>query len=319
MLTMIKGSRWLLLALLASITFGGEPRELLRDPRFQNGFRVLDPAHGRKVVRGALVGPGGGEPAWQLAQWHSKHSIAGARPERLPSGGLRFANPAKWIVVAPENAPDADLILGVDTRPEWNGRHRQRGDGWPHLLVQQDISDCPPLAALKRLDFRIEARLLHDERVELDGYTRGLHCSQIHFVLIVQDRDRASPGHGDFLWFLVPLYDDRHRSPRPHVAQDMADPSAKLIVNPGGAAYTKRSLHDGEWVTFECDLRPLLLKAVRTGWERGYLGKSRDLDAIRPTSAILGWEVPGIHRVAMQFRGLSLKASTAPSAVEGAP
>lgn len=308
---MASGSRAIPLLFLVSATFGSEARELLRDPQFQNGFRVLDPAAGRRVVRGTLHGPVEGEPAWDLAQWHSRHTIAGAQPERLPGGVVRFASPAKWVVVAPEGQADADLVLGVDTRPEWNDRHRQKGDGWPHLLVQQPLPDCPPLAALSRLDFHIEARLLEDERVEHDGYTPSLHCAQIHFVLIVQDRGAESPGRGDFLWFLVPLYDDRHRSPRPHVAKDTADPSAKLIVNPGGKAYTDRSLHDREWVTIDCDLRPRLLDAVRTAWDRGTLQKSRDLAAIRPTSAILGWEVPGIHRVAIQVRGLSLEATAA--------
>ncbi len=60
--------------------FAATERELIRDPHFQNGFFLLEPTPGKRVVYGELVGPQPGKPAWDLAQWSSRSALApGAR------------------------------------------------------------------------------------------------------------------------------------------------------------------------------------------------------------------------------------------------
>ncbi|MCB1128063.1 MAG: hypothetical protein KDM81_16340, partial [Verrucomicrobiae bacterium] len=167
---------------------------------------------------------------------------------------------------------------------------------------------CPPLVSLARLDLAIEARLDRNEVFRGPEYRRDRHCAQCPLVLIVQNRNADSAGHGDFFWFSVPLFDDRWPAPPPHVAQDTADPSAKLIYNPGLRAYTDQTLTEGEWVKLEIDLLPHLLAGLRVAGEKGYLRGSHEPADFRITSFILGWEVPGMNRAEITFRNLHLTA-----------
>ncbi|MBN1818635.1 MAG: hypothetical protein JW828_14835 [Sedimentisphaerales bacterium] len=297
-----------LMEAMSTCAFGTDI-ELLRDVRFELGLTVLSPVHGKKSVVGILGEVENSKPIWQLAQWHSRYSIAERDAEMLSDGSVRFSNTAKSITIGRGDSKHRDIILAVDSRPEYGGKLRSQGQPWPHLLVEQSIPHCPSISELAGLHFHIESRLLYADIFRLEGYTRTLHCAQVPFVLTIQNRNRRSKGYGDFLWFVVPIYDDRARIPKPHIAQDTADPSAKLIYNPGGAAYTDRSLHDGQWITIDCDLLPFIGKALETAWQKGYLADSRDLKDYQISSMNLGWEVTGLARVAIQFRDLSLKAS----------
>jgi hypothetical protein len=281
--------------------------ELIRDPRFERGFNVHDPKAGKKVVRDIFRwGDSSEEPVWGLSQWHSRFSIAGAESQESPSGAVRWANESKAIVVGPRDSGEADLTLEVDSRPEWRGQSRQKGQPWPHLLVGQRISDCPQLSELASLRFRVRARLIFSERFETADYDPRLHTAHylIHFT--VQNLNRESSGHGDFLWFGIPVYDDRHRVPRRHVAADAA--SKKLIYNLGGEAFTTASLHDGAWTTLEADLAPTMRDALREAWKRGFLDDSREFSDYRIGAINMGWEVTGINRACLQVRDLSVVA-----------
>jgi hypothetical protein len=248
-----------------------------------------------------------GEPVWQLDQWNSRFSIASAMRQVFADGSVRYLNKAKSVTIGKPGTNTAELTLRIDSNPEYDGKFRVFGQPWPHLLIEQPL-ESPTLDRLVAVAFHLEARLIEGKRSEGPGYTQDLHCGQVPFVLTIQNRNRESKGFGDFLWFVVPIYDDRQRIPRPHVAQDSADPSAKLIFNPGGEVYTKESLHDGRWVVFDKDLLPIILQSLRTAWDKGYLKDSRDLGDYRISSTNLGWEATGLFVGEIEFRKLSLKA-----------
>jgi hypothetical protein len=203
------------------------------------------------------------------------------------------------------------LTLGVDSRPEYKGRLRASpAEAWVHLLVQQEIRDAPTLAELSALRLRFEVRLGETETFRPDGYSRDLHAAQFQVVLTLNNTRRGSPGFGDYLWFVVPVYDDRHEVPPAYVAQDFAVTKGKLIFNPGGAAVGLKPMRAGEWQTVDCDLRPWLERALAAAWEKGYLRDSREPAHYRVAHLNLGWEVPGLNRVALELRGLSLRATS---------
>ncbi|RME92588.1 MAG: hypothetical protein D6766_09750 [Verrucomicrobia bacterium] len=303
-------ARWLGLVVWvwaeAAAAAGG--RELLRDPAFARGFAVLAPTPGKQViVREVRFDPDAGEPVWRLAQWNSRFSLETAPLLRTSQGGWALTNRAKTVIVEAPGRPEAELTLGVDSRPEYD-RYRQPGEPWPHLLVSQSIPDCPPLDTLEAMPLHLKARVTQNEVFRGEGYREDLHAAQCPLVLIVRNFNRQSPGYGDFFWFSVPLFDDRWEFPPRHVARDTADPSAKLIYNPGLRAFTDQTLMDGDWVDLTVDLLPHLREGLRTGWDLGCLQGSRDVGDYRIASFILGWEVPGINRAEIRFRELSLQA-----------
>ncbi|MEN6307782.1 MAG: hypothetical protein ABFD91_08510 [Anaerohalosphaeraceae bacterium] len=283
--------------------------ELIQDNHFTQGFRVIAPKHGARIVEGYLNRNSHTEPAWDLVQWHSRYSIWGIKPQELNDNAKLYANKTKSITICPPGREWSDLILMLDSRPEFQGKFRQDGQPWPHLLVEQTVTKCPSMADLNSLKFHIEAKLLESECDTSEGYRQSTHTAQVPFVLTIQNCNKNSPGYGDFGWFIIPLYDHRYRDWPEYIAQDTADPSQKMIYTPGAKACGVRSLHDRDWVTVDTEILQILIKGIEESWKRGYLAGSRDLNDYRISSINLGWEVTGLAKASMQIRNLSLKAA----------
>ena len=303
---------------LGAIVFGGitpattdrQPKshELIRDPHFRTGFRLIEPKPGQRVVDGRLAGSAGdAEPAWDLDQWSSRFPLV-AETLVVPQPGVRrWANAAKVVTVGAAGTAEADLSLAVNATVEYGKRARKSGgEPWVHLLVEQYFADPPSLTALTSARLRLKARLLQSEFLRTDEYSPGLHAAQFQLFLMLQNRNRQSPGFGKLVWFGIPIYDDRSRFPKEHKAQDFGG-TAMFIFTPGGEVFADRSAHDRDWITIDKDLRPLFVESLETAWQRGFLRESRDLADYRITGMNLGWEVPGLFDVAVQMRDLSLE------------
>ena len=285
--------------------------QLLEDCHFQGGFQVLNPTHGKAVVESKLVLDQNSKPVWQLAQWHSRYSIADVELHNPIPDKYVFGNPAKKVIIGKPDSDWADLTLALNSEVEYKGRYRKSDEPWPHLLVSQGIVErCPSLADIKTLSFHLEAKLNYCQTEKKSGYDPALHCAQIPGVLIVQNRNRTSPGYGDFLWFQIPVFDDRYEFSPVMTMQDCADSSQKMIYSPGARAYLTEPVKAGHWVTIDRDIYPLVLIALETAWNKGYLKDSIELADYKITSVILGWEVTGLNRVSMQFRNFSFIANT---------
>jgi len=288
-------------------------RELIRDPHFQGGFLLLEPKPGQRVVYGdALDTAATAKPVWDLCQWSSKFPLAAARgPWPANNDGLCFTNQAKRVCMGRPGSPDADLALGVNASVEYGNRARQTAEApWVHLLVQQEITNPPSLAELDSCRFHVEARLNHSKLHRTADYSPSRHAAQFLIYLTVANRNSHSPGYGQFLWFGIPIYDDRSRLPPAYHEQDFAG-SRMFIYTMAAEVFTKESTQDGHWVTFAQDLLPLMRQGLAAGWQRGFLSGSRDLTDYRVTNIVVGWEVPGIFDVELQLRNLQLEAQFA--------
>jgi len=281
-------------------------RELIRDSQFGGGLILLEAKPGKRAVYGHLTGRNAdSEPIWDLAQWSSKFPLAERPPEKLPNGTLRYENEAKAVTLGAPATEDADLVLAIKGNTEYGNRARKQGEPWVHLLVQQDIADPPALDQIASLRLRISARLCSSKLIKTPDYSPQIHAAQFQLFFTVQNRNRQSPGFGQYLWFGVPVYDDRQRIPKGHTAQDTGGTSM-FIFTPGGETFTSDSAHDGKWITIEKDLAPLIRPGLETAWKAGFLKASQTLADYRIGSINMGWEVPGIFDVAMQVRDLSL-------------
>lgn len=281
--------------------------ELLRDPGFELGFTVLGAQPGVGEIGRFRTATVPGAPIWELAQWHSRVPFTNfVAPD---AGSLCVSNEAKWLLLERRPPGPPRLTFGVDSRSEYAGQlRRSSSEPWVHLLVQQEVENAPSLAELAELRLRFEACLNHAETFRPQGYTRSLHAAQFQIVLTLNNARHDSPGFGDYLWFVVPVYDDRYDVPPEYIARDFAVTKGKLIYNPGAAALGLSPLRSGEWRTVELELRSWLELALKAAWSKGYLHDSRDPFDYRVTHLNLGWEVPGLNRVEMNLRGLSLRA-----------
>ncbi len=278
--------------------------ELLRDPSFRQGFVLLRPEPGRKVECGVVRGSEGGEPVWQLAQWSSRYPFeATTSVTRGKGGASRLATAARSVVFG-----DGVLSLAVNTATEYGERPRREEEPWVHLLVEQSIITQPCIGHLAALRLHCEARRVRSELVHADGYDPRLHAAQFLIFLSIQNLEKESPGFGDYLWFGVPVYDNRHRTSSTYAAPDTAG-SQKYIFTPGSDHYTSGSTHDEGWVTFDADLLPLIREGLATARKQGFLKGLEDDGRFRIAAINMGWEVPGTFDVEMQVRNFSLIAA----------
>jgi hypothetical protein len=302
----------MLLAGAAATALGSEGTPLLDDARFERGLRVWNPAPGAHREQGIIQPPNApGPPVWGAAQWHSRFSLAKAPAEDLPSGGRRFFDGAKTVVFG--TAKDGfDLELGVNAVTEYQDRPAEKGDPWPHLLVERRLVSHPRIASLQRVPFGISYRLIRSSPVKSAGWDDRRHTAQFLLYLTVQNAVTGSPGFGDYLWFGVPMYDARYRLPRPHAARDQGSEkkkaTGKFIYNPGGERYATRPASDGDWVTIDTDLLTLMKEALAAAWKAGFLPDSQRPEDYHLGGINCGWEVTGTIDAAMQIRALRLTA-----------
>ncbi|MCY2931163.1 MAG: hypothetical protein NTV86_17065, partial [Planctomycetota bacterium] len=283
-------------------------RQLIRDRHFLAGFEAADPAPGKRVSRGLLQPPGArGKPAWWLVQWASRFSLAGATAAKRPGGGVEFHNDAKFVRLAPAG-DDADVVLGVDARKEYRGQPYRKGTPWVHLLLEQELAPSPPLAGLRELRFSATFRLLKDQPLTGAAVDPAIHenVAQFQAYITVGNRNRASKGYGDYLWFGVPFYDNRYPSSPGGAMPDVG--TGKFIYSPPTSVFTAAISSQGQWVTIDHDVLPLMLAGLEKARAQGFLLNSRDLWDLGVGSINIGWEMPGARDSAMQLRDLSLLA-----------
>jgi len=285
---------------------------LLDDTRFERGFTVWSPTPGSHVKEGSLrPNKDAPEPVWGLAQWHSRFTLAETEPQRMPDGAIRFADGAKSVTFFPLGS-DADVAFGLLGTIEYEGKAPKPGDPWSHLLAERKLAANPSIKELEALPLFVQYRLVEERVSQPEGFTPRRHTAQFVFYITVQNRNRQSPGFGDYYWFGVPMYDTRYRIPKAHKATDVGSDrkpaTGKFIFNPGGDKYTTQSAHDRQWVTIERDLLPLVREGLETAWQRGYLKDSHNPADYRLGGMNTGWEVTGPIDVEMQIRGLRLEA-----------
>jgi hypothetical protein len=284
-------------------TANPDSREIITDPHFEHGFRLIEPAPGKRVVYGTWPeARPDTPPAWDLDQWSSRFPLKSGIARKLQDGGRESENDGKRIVLAPRHKQHADLILDARGGNEYRGRARRDGEPWPHLLVEQQFVHPPRLDQLKKLQLRLECRLLHSRRIDSPDYSPERHAAQFQLFLQIQNLNPASSGHGKLLWFGVPLYDDRHRFVPEYAARDTGGTNM-FIFTVDGRSVSSECTHDPHWISADLDLLPHIRRGLDAARRRGFLTESQKDSDYKVSGMNLG-----LFDVAMQIRNLSLRA-----------
>lgn len=288
--------------------------QVIKDPYFENGFLLLAPEDGKRVVVDTLdFGKSNVSPDWTVAQWYTKFDLAGASPQELLPGGIGYEDESKTIIVSPRGSEHADLILGLNSAVEYDFVLRKEGEPWPHLLVSQSLERDPnlSLANLDKVNFSISARLIKLEKFKAEEHNRNLHAAQFVIYLTVQNLNHSSEEYGNYFWFGIQLYDNRHLFSPEYIAKDLGSEqkiaTGKMIFNPAMTEFTKETLHTGNWVTIDKDILSLIRKGFTEGQKRGYISKSANQSDYFIASVGMGWEIPGLFDAAIQVRDISLE------------
>ncbi len=282
---------------------------LFADTHFQQGFHLSLPSSKMGWQVAAVLKPeeARGEPVWRLCQWGTRHSLAGVKPTDT-DGDTVFENRAKRVVVGREGSASRDLILEIRASTEYD-RARRQGEAWPHLLVEQNARQKVPLSQVASLDLSVDLKLLYVRSHMGADYDPGLHTAQLQLFLIVKNIDRTSADFGDFLWFGVPFFDQRHEFPIGHQARDAGkdDASGKFIYTIPGRDILPEPMRPGRWIRVAKDLRPAVLEALKTAVARRFLGTADPMQ-YSVVNINFGWELPGSFDAAVQVRDFMLSA-----------
>ena len=292
--------------------------ELIADTAFQRGLTVKDRTGAKQTIR---WNTNAAPPVWNTAQHHSKSCFADTAFQKITTNDFVFKDDYETLLIHPAGA---DFISGVNAFKEYAGQLRVKGDPWPHLYLEQRISgpgshlgqNAPSLAAIAKINFHMQAKLLYDHKSTPPGYSRNTHAAQFIFFFTIQNLNRQSKGFGDYYWFGITIYDDREPVTKLHAMQDKGSPKKngtdKLIYNPGMKPFADKIVAPGEWVDIRGDLYPHILAGLQECWKRGFLPDSKNPADYNISGLVLGWEVTGLNDVAIAVKGLRADAVLKP-------
>lgn len=285
--------------------------DLFEDAELRGGFNLSAVDASRKPVEiGQIMAQDPDmPPGWRLAQWGTRFCLDDA-PELARQDGVRVReNEGKTVRVFPGGLSGDGVWLEVRGGNEYDGRLRQYGESWPHLLVEQRLPGIRP-GNFDALLFHVEFRVEKCDATVPAGLDPALHTAHVNAFFTVHNGNPDSPDHNDMIWFGMPLYDVRHDIPAGHQALDVGQANAtnKFICSIDGAKLFRDPLVIGKWHTLSCDMTPLLREALAASQERGFL-KDTQFSDLTLTSFNLGWEVPGPYDCAVHLRRLGLQGT----------
>ncbi len=324
---------------------------LIDDPGFRHGVSVAAVAphtlgkHKSARVEGVLQAAGSPDkPVWLLAQWGSTASVLGEQAEACDEGVacqrvMHAGGEQKAVVIG--DGDTFDVMLRSNGLLEFSGRYGRetpylrKGEIWPHLLVSQPVK-ARAIADYKTLTLRFDARLDEDDSQQQAGYNPRIHAAR--FVVALNIKNRFT---GDFLWVMLPVYDDRwpvsqygcqkcvegvDGEPECAVPETLESPgrwqcprdsvqgesvsklgTSRMLFRLPSSAFVDKPLQEGEWVAHEIALKPWLLEALKAAAGQGEAGFLYQPEDFRLASISLGWELSGLNKVSLSIRSLSLE------------
>lgn len=285
------------------------PGCLLADPHFQRGAEVNDPQEGvgHRVI-GRMAGLDAAAPKgdWGLSQWNTRTPFSG---EVAASGGDSrtrvYRSGSKEVVFGPPGAADGEVELGLDSGVEYGGKPRPAGVRWPHLLLWQKFQPRQALSTLSSVRFTMDYRLSHLEPIRTSKpYDPATDAAQFSVFLTVQNKNKESKDFGHYVWFGLPLYDNRYAMAPHHEQLDKF--TQKFIYLVDASKFADGPAASGRWIHADADLVDEMKTAVRTAKRQGYFESATGLDDFYITGLNFGWELPGSFDARMQVRNLSL-------------
>ncbi|MHC4996767.1 MAG: hypothetical protein ACYTGQ_17140, partial [Planctomycetota bacterium] len=239
-----------------------QPEEILRDLSLDHGFNL---SAVRSSMRPNELGPvmanrPDPKPQWRLAQWGTRFGLTMASPVTRRGVARVVDNEGKTIRVHRRVLAGEGVTLTVKGAAEYGGKLRQKGEAWPHLLIEQQLPKPFMLSGRERLRLRIEFRIDRCQNTTGKTLTRNLHTAQITAFFAIHNRNKGSADYNDMIWFGIPLFDARVPVPRGHQAVDGGkdDATGKFICTLPGPRFWGRPTGDGAWHKLDEDLIPLI-------------------------------------------------------------
>lgn len=283
-------------------------QQIIGDMGFTNGFKVMD-IDGSELYVNRMPGEHLGTSTWEIAQWGTLETIPNI-PNR-DKNYYTWENQYKSLSVGISPANQTEVIFGIDSNAEYSGNYRRRDESrtWPHLLISQTIAipenlqNYRPLAYAKKMMLSLDIQVLSAHNIKKSGYDKSIHASQFVLYFTLQNLNPNTKSYKKYIWFGVPLYDDRF--PFPSAATFIDKATQSLIWAPDGREILSTSLHDLKMHSIYIDLLPNMKKAIDYAYRKGIMD-TNNLNDFYIGHMNTGFEVPGLAQLQVKIKNLGL-------------
>lgn len=291
---------------------GTAEHNLIQDPSFKKGISLAGVNSSNPKTKHIIYpfSTSDYNPVWRLAEWGSKYSLNDS-VSTITENGVTYSNIAKSVSFK-DLGETTQVTLEVYGSKEYS-LPRQAGEDWPHVLLEQQFESPQALKDISSLIFNLDFRLLFSEmKMNSEEFDPSLHTTQVTIYLTLVNMNKQSEGYGDFIWFGLPIYDYRFDVIDEYAAKDSGkeDASNKFIYSVGSKPLFSEIPKDGNWISISRDIIDLMELAFSTAQKRGFIQNSEHSD-MYITSTNMGWETQGTFDCGIQYKNLSLQASTA--------
>lgn len=303
-------------------------KTLYQDLNFKNGFKVS------KAFYGSNESPHYEEkinlyekyeqepPIWTIAQWSSNFDImidgynlnqfdGGLVNEIVSNGKLVYGEevPAKRVKV---DSRDGSIYLESNCQVEYT-QPRVSSDPWVHLLLEQSFgnngNELVFIKDLKSLYVEANYTIEKFEDIMGDSANPSVHAAQLVWFITIQNRNVNSSGYGRYIWFGIPLWDNRSVGKQTAVYSAHDKGTDTLIYSMASSDYLKYNggvIPDvNEKAKAKVDILNIVTNAFNNAKDKGYLANTNFEDlAIGGTN--FGFEMPGTYNIGVKIDDLGV-------------
>jgi len=289
--------------------------QLIQDRYFKNGF-IISPADNEPQPDNRYpldyeltYGTPDGKISWLLGQAGDRYGFAdeyaysGKEVEKVGDNYI-IKDTSKSLVINPTTG---EITFELNASKEYLAP-RESKDAWPHLLLQQGLSENLTLNQVDtmNLSMGIELNKL-DLMMTEEEYNNDLHTAQ--FLMYIVVRTNAALDANEYMWFGIPFLDARYTLMDENGLIDAgtAGNTGKFIYQMPQGDFMPNGMILGEEVQIDIDLMPYFARALSLAQQYDVLSNT-SIDDLYVTNMNIGYEIPGTYDVSITMTNFSLVA-----------
>lgn len=282
-------------------------KQILLDSDFENGFLLhhTDGLVTREPIKVFDFNKTAkGKPDWKLAQWCSRYNLANGREKVWDDASFEYSDEAKSVRVWKGTGK---IGLSLTASKEYTHARRE-GEGWPHILIEQEFKEDYFLCDIEEVVQTIDFTLTGFADMMDENERNQLHTAQLQWFIAVQNRNRQSKGYGDFFWFGLPFWDyPRYDYPPAFTAQDggKEENTGKFINTVDSKKFLNEPIKLGDRIRLEIPVYRWIKEGFMLAQERNFLKDSKWEDMCLGNMN-LGFEVTGTFDVSVLINKIKI-------------
>ena len=281
--------------------------QVIRDNRFKTGVYVMrpgfddgDPRATERYLDYCGTAKKEDDRTWVLAQWGTRLNF-GNCTERLGDDGFYYYEDAvRTFAVNPETGA---FKMDLNGSAIYGDTPRTPDEAWGHILVEQGFTHVQKLTNVKAIYATLDFELtrFEDRFADPSQCDPGVHAAQllwyftINNILTPEQQAEGNLGrHNDYIWFGVPLFDNR--TPIQKESWQFDKGTGQFIYGLGNDLYLPGPAEVGKRMRFTVDIAPYMRRALEIVQGEGGM-KDVLFENLAFTYFNFGWELPGTYDV----------------------